>query len=316
MNRTRRSAFTLVELLVVITIIGILIALLLPAVQAAREAARRMQCSNNLKQLGLAMLNHEQAHGFFPGGGWGYNCVAEPDRGTGKRQPGGWIFCILPYIEQNGLHQRTYDEIMSLPVPMMNCPSRRTGGIFPHKAVTTVSQARSCYAANLGDVKVVTCFAGPGSDAEGDSDGYWQNLHLPEMSGISYLHSEVTMAAISDGASNTYCLGEKNIDPDYYLNGYDPGDDSSMYTGQQEDTYRSSGYPNDGSNPQTYTYRLPMQDTPGLATYYDHFGSAHSNACNFVLCDGSVRNISYSIDGETHRRLSNRHDGLPVDGDF
>ena len=99
-----RGGFTLVELLVVITIIGILIALLLPAVQAAREAARQAQCRNNLKQLALACLNHEQIHRFLPTNGWGTYWEGDPDRGVAKSQPGGWVFNVLPYIEQPTIH--------------------------------------------------------------------------------------------------------------------------------------------------------------------------------------------------------------------
>src|ERR1700678_1513849 len=96
----RTCGFTLVELLVVITIIGILVSLLLPAVQSAREQARMVECRNHVKQLGLGMLAHEAAMGYLPTGGWGFAWTGDPDCGTGLRQPGGWAYCILPYIDQ------------------------------------------------------------------------------------------------------------------------------------------------------------------------------------------------------------------------
>ena len=99
-----KRAFTLVEPLVVITIIGILIGLLLPAVQAAREAARQLQCRNNLKQLALAALDHEHVNHWLPTGGWGSTWVGDPDAGFGTLQPAGFFYNVLPYMEQQALH--------------------------------------------------------------------------------------------------------------------------------------------------------------------------------------------------------------------
>ena len=135
-----RRAFTLVELLVVITIIGILIALLLPAVQAAREAARRTQCRNNLKQLALGCLTHENVYGQFPTNGWGFSWTGDADRGVGASQPGGWIYNVLPYIEHENLYSMgaglggsayvspknsAHLQRLSMPLALLYCPSRR-----------------------------------------------------------------------------------------------------------------------------------------------------------------------------------------------
>ena len=103
-HKPEKSGFTLVELLVVITIIGILIALLLPAVQAAREAARMTQCQNNIKQLAQGCMNHENSTGRYPTGGWGWHWTGDADMGNDAGQPGGWIYNLLPFIEQQALH--------------------------------------------------------------------------------------------------------------------------------------------------------------------------------------------------------------------
>ncbi len=139
----KRKAFTLVELLVVIAIIGILIGLLLPAINAAREAGRRMQCGNNLKQLGLGCLHHESAIGWFPTGGWAYTWSGDPDMGFGRAQPGGWTYTVLPWIEcksmfdlgagQNVAQKRVaFAQRGQTAVPTFYCPTRRPATAGPN----------------------------------------------------------------------------------------------------------------------------------------------------------------------------------------
>src|SRR4051794_8378399 len=135
-----RRGFTLVELLVVIAIIGILVALLLPAVQAAREAARRSECLNHLKQIGVGFLNHESSRKILPGAGWSPWFVGDPLWGTGRKQPGGWMYQILPYVEEQALFDLASDDqktiitnqqkaaavtMQQTAVSIYNCPSRR-----------------------------------------------------------------------------------------------------------------------------------------------------------------------------------------------
>ncbi len=325
MRRLGQGGFTLVELLVVITIIGILIALLLPAVQAAREAARRAQCTNNLKQIGLAALNHEQTHGFWPSCGWGWAWVGDPDRGFGRTQPGGWIYNILPYLEQTHLHdlgagkpeaQKRQDAatVCQTALPMFNCPTRRSakpytasyaGGTFhAYNADAVPVHARSDYAANGGTT--VQTFQGPSNVTDGMNlswSGWPSWRHTCD--GVSFLLSEVTMAEIVDGSSNTYFAAEKYLCSDYYETGQDGADNTSMYQGQDWDVQRwAQVVYNNVPNP-------PAQDRPGYANW-TIFGSAHAAGFQAVFCDGSVHMISYAIDPEVHRRLASRKDRQPV----
>ena len=175
--------FTLVELLVVIAIIGVLVALLLPAVQAAREAARRAQCRNHLKQIGLGALNHESTHGILPGAGITGAATGDADRGTGRGQPGSWVYQLLPYVEQQNLYQLPGDgakntisieqrqgahQLEKTPVATFNCPSRRQAIPYPWDTnlpsawrprnalfvADDSATAHTDYAANAGDANI------------------------------------------------------------------------------------------------------------------------------------------------------------------
>ena len=151
MNSHHRG-MTLVELLMVIAIIGLLVAMLLPAVQSARETSRRLSCTNNLKQIALGMQSHVAANGAFPTNGWSWAWLGDPDRGTDWKQPGGWVFNVLPYVEQMPLYENQAGktgvdkwaaaaQLMQTLVPTMQCPSRRAGKLT--KAGGSASAPRS-----------------------------------------------------------------------------------------------------------------------------------------------------------------------------
>jgi prepilin-type N-terminal cleavage/methylation domain-containing protein/prepilin-type processing-associated H-X9-DG protein len=346
--KRRHAGFTLVELLVVIAIIGVLVALLLPAVQAAREAARNKQCVNNLKQIGLGFLNHEGAQKYLPSSGWGWRWQPDPDLGYGKSQPGGWAYSILSYVElqnmrsigkgqgQTGANATTRAFMLPLvttPIPMFGCPSRNRGSaIYPlvrngdlGNNLTACRQgscsvARADYAACSGNL-----IAGDSGEESGPGS-YTAAATFPwafasgttgnVVNGITYQRSEIELAQITDGTSHTLAVAERYINPDRWFDGNDPADDQNIFVAFDRDMNR---YTAAGSHIQgtprvpiaASQHRPPLQDTPGLVRDSGRdFGGPHVGGINCVFCDGSVRTVSFSVDLEAWRLCGGRNDEI------
>lgn len=324
-KRSGSRAFTLVELLVVIAIIGILVALLLPAVQAAREAARRTQCKNHLKQIGLGWIGHENVQRYLPSSGWSPKWVGDPARGFGKSQPGGWAYSILPYIEEQTMFdlpddgndeqitaiQKEKAAIMTqTPVEVFNCPSRREAVTFEYilpsywdvyNSNNVDAVIRSDYAANSGNEtggeqasigpSSYTAFETFNPDSEAGT----------QQSGVSFKMSEVELREITDGTTKTYMVGEKYLNADWYTNGLDGGDNHSSYQGFDRDVNRWTG-----------PGLLPQQDRPGFENVFI-FGSAHPGGWHVVLCDGSVQFVPFDVDENIHMYMGSRADGQVIE---
>jgi prepilin-type processing-associated H-X9-DG protein len=306
----------MVEVLVIITIIGVLIALLLPAVQAARESGRRTQCKHNLKQLGEAMQTHASSLERYPSNGWGWGWVGLPDRGTGKNQPGGWIYNLLDYLDKSALRDSCRDlgpqeleqaltRLIQTPLPELKCPTRNAPALSPaspdgfyYNAQWVPSLPKNDYAVNGGDYYTDSAvWQGPATLQQGDAGEYpWTDLRL--FTGICYQRSEIKPVMVSDGLGQTYMIGEKYVSRLHYDTHDDEGYNQSMYVGACLDLVR-------------WTAQPPLQDADDVQ--YERFGSAHRGGSHFVFCDGAVRMINYEIDAEVHRRLGNRRDGLSVD---
>lgn len=274
-----RPAFTLIELLVVIAIIGILVGLLLPAVQQAREAARRIRCSNNLKQMGLAFQLHHDVHQFFPTGGWNWNTPPTYIDGAaaiGSEQRAGWGFQILPHLEASSVWEKGAETTIATPNPVFFCPSRRS--------IQTVS---------LPDQYLPQVTGGQLEHALCDYAASNRNG-----TGVVRRFVPRRFAEIADGTSNTLLMGDKRLNV-HFLNQAQDDDNEGYTAGWNTDTVRS-------------TNKLPLPDTIGLGDGDDRFGSSHSGLFQACLADGSVRSIPYAIDQETFFALGGINDGLVV----
>ena len=331
----RRRAFTLVELLVVIAIIGILVALLLPAVQSARESARRTQCGNNLAQVAKAIHLHGDALKVLPTGGdmpnpWlpnyrtSYGAFFGPDK-----QGAGWPFQILPFFENSNIQdQRGANDaemqalILASPMEMYFCPTRRrnvqyNGCVLIDYAATTPSNDLA--PTDTVSSQYVTLYPGSSINigaATGQS--YYgvivrTNWNWQANGGVGSTVGgtpPIPLTHIKDGTSNTLMIAEKRLIPTEYKNGpfYD---DRGWTDGWSPDIIRLTSAPM-GSDASAQA----DQNSGTMGTIGYHFGSAHSNGMNCAFADGSVKFVPYIMNRVNFMRLGHRSDSQTVDMKF
>ena len=299
---TRRKAFTLVELLVVIAIIGILVALLLPAIQAAREAARRTSCINNLKQLALATQNYHDTHRAFPAGG--FNWSTPPGQPNPPKYRNVSLFVLmLPQIEQGPL-SASWD----FNDPWQNVLAGRAATILDTLICPSDYLLSKIAVDNNGRQFGMTSYGGNGGVQS------YQPANATR-DGIFYMNSAVRIADIVDGASTTLLFGERyHRDVDYDLN-------AGTFTKMAGWGYwcPSSGAPGMGDVTLGTMIPINYRHPTGVAvnaTYEERritaMGSGHSGGCNVALADGSTRFVSESVDNTTLRALSTRAGGETI----
>ncbi|HUP81916.1 MAG TPA: DUF1559 domain-containing protein [Pirellula sp.] len=275
-NHFRPRAFTLVELLVVIAIIGILVGLLLPAVQAAREAARRCQCSNNVSQLILAVHNHEFSFERFPPG------TINPT-GPIRNEPIGkhisWVVQILPYMEQRAVFTGIDQSLGAYAVENSHARSQAMRSVL-------------CSSQNVGLVDNVapTTYAGCHHDVEAPIDS--------DNNGVFFLNSRIRFDDIEDGSSNTIFIGEvADPDPLGWISG-------------TRATLRNTGSIQGRSSRRNGAMPIPKEEDLLLV---GGFSSFHTGGANFAFGDGSIRFLSQNIRPALFQKLGNRHDGQMLD---
>jgi prepilin-type N-terminal cleavage/methylation domain-containing protein len=322
--------FTLVELLVVITIIGMLVGLLLPAVNMAREAGRRTQCENNLHQLSAALKAHSAQLGFYPSGGWGTPWVGSPDYGTGPNQPGGWIYQVLPYMDQIDLHDlgkgspsissSASATRVSRAIPALYCPTRRGAQAYPYSQTTNNTSSvtvagRTDYAINGGSVYIPNGTGPAASTTLSTVATYtaWPNLVALNFNGIATVHSQVTESMIPDNKETTYLVGEKYLSRDNYIMGVDmtvkKNDPGDLYSPMSGNDVASIRWANTGLLPSQD--RLSTNNPPPTPSQI--FGSAHSAGWHAAFCDGHVQLIGWGINGTLHQAMGTRNGHEVVD---
>ena len=300
----RNRGFTLIELLVVVAIIGILIGMLLPAVQMVREAARRTHCMNNLKQIGLAIQGYENALTFYP-----------PSRAADQFLT--WPVYLMPFTEDNNLYERLdtrkkyqYQDQEALKIPMstMLCSSRVRGD-KPISAWETHNRPVGAVGDYVGNAGSQYHFPyDHWATFEEPVDGVFnsgyahenpvENDELQKHERGRYRHSDIV-----DGTSNVFFVGEKYVSRHGFNEPHGWGD-GSIYNGDEPETFmRIGGYAMGFAKNETLTL------SPGE---YPIFGSAHVSVVNFVMGDGSVHSIANWMSESTIYRLCSRNDGQAV----
>ncbi len=340
LSRRHGFGFTLVELLVVIAIIGILVALLLPAVQAAREAARRSQCTNNLKQIGLASLNVESTTKQFPTTGFalvGYGAgVAGPAGQPNVRSKVAaenltWSYQILPYIEESSLFDLRstaglVPDTLSKVVPGLSCPTRGVRFITNSVGDRTFYGDYAAYAVGFYVAREVTNKFGQDvayplvDPIRGDPNqvddikkyvsqgiigrsGYMRSSGAPS-SFVKF--TKVGFKNITDGSSHTLMYAEKSVPADMYTSPENPTETGGIYAGgfSSVRVWTSGPFP-DSITSGDPNYKKFAQN--------QSYGSPHPGIYNSVFGDGSVRSINFDISPLVYYAIGHRADGMNVD---